>query len=663
MLALAACGSRGGDSAPPPPPVPVTDDAPAPPIPAPPPFEVSPPADKLVAVGRGDRHTCVVRASGAVDCWGQHREKSAPDPTVRRVQGIDDAVGITQNARCFLRRTGEVACLAPDALTAVPLAGITDARIGDPTARCYIDSKGGLTCIDDDDKAWKVPNVGDAVAIGSTDFVTCIVRKTGTVACGSVRSRSPLRTLQGIDQVTEIALVGRIENRACAVTRGRVRCFLVDAYPEPSEPYRAELVHEGQSFDLPQPEPFIGATQLVMWSTGLEGKFFLEAQVGGTIVQTDFSELSMNMTVTDATVHGRECAIRAQGSLVCWGSNAGGALAQPTTRSSFDVPPSPVVGLAGVADIALGTSKSFALTSDGRVWWWGHTHHRDGRARPTVLPLGLGPEKLVQIVATVKDHVCMRSSPGDVWCQTAATDNRIEQLDTDGVRDVAPSGAGVIAYRGDGTAEVHAIATMSFHDAPMTISQLTDPEAVQHATLGETRCVRRRNGTVLCPTEIKGLTAATELVAGHDHACAIQRGRVWCWFGAYSQQPGVISEVPGLREVTDLASSADHVCAVHDAGRVSCWRFRVEKGEGDQYRRTWLAPQQVIASGAADVELGLAYAEQYAQSFALHGPQQAGQFGCVRMTDRTVRCWGSNLFGELGDGSFETADTPIGVKL
>ncbi len=665
MLVLAACGSRGGESPPPPPPppVPVTNDAPAPPITAPPPFEVASPADKLVAVGRGDRHTCVVRASGAVDCWGQHRAKAAPDPTVRRVQGIDDAVGITQNAHCFLRRTGDVACLAPDALTAVPLAGITDARIGDPLARCYIDSKGGLTCLDHDHKAWKVPNVTDAVAIGSSEYVTCIVRKAGTVACGSASSRSPLRTLQGVDQVTAIALVGGFENRACAVTRGRVRCFLVDAYPEPNEPYRAEFIHEGRSFDLPEPEPFIGATQLVMWSTGREGKLFLEAVVGGKVVRTDFSELTVLPVLTDAAIHGRECAIRAQGSVACWGTNAGGALAQPTTLSLFDVPPSPVVGLAGVVDIALGTSKSFAITADGRVWWWGHSRFRDGRAVPTVLPLGLGPEKLVQVIATVKDHVCMRSSAGEVWCQTAATDNRIEQLDTDGVRDMAPDGVGLLAYRGDGTAEVHAIATTAFHDAPMTITQLTDPEAVQYANLGDESCVRRRDGTVLCPGAIKDLTAATELVAGRDHACAVQRGRVWCWFGAYSEQPMVISEVPGLREVTDLASSADHLCAVHDGGRVSCWRFQVEKGDGEHSRRTWLPPQQVIASGAVDVELGLAYAEQYTESFALHGPQQAGQYGCVRMADRTIRCWGSNLFGELGDGSFDTAEAPIGVKL
>ncbi len=118
-----------------------------------------------------------------------------------------------------------------------------------------------------------------------------------------------------------------------------------------------------------------------------------------------------------------------------------------------------------------------------------------------------------------------------------------------------------------------------------------------------------------------------------------------------------------MRDVTDLASSPDHACAVHDGGRVSCWRYEVKDGSTPDPKHTWLPPKQVIAGGAVDIELGLATSDQYEHSFALHGPPPAGQYGCARMVDRTVRCWGANLFGELGDGSYVEAETPIGVKL
>jgi alpha-tubulin suppressor-like RCC1 family protein len=670
VLVVAACGTRGSD-APPPPPVPVTNDAPAPPIPAPPPFDIAPPADKLVAVGRGDRHACVVHASGAVDCWGQHRAPCkdcwrtlGPDPTIRRVAGIDDAVGVSANARCFLRRGGEVACLAADSLTAEPLAGIHDARIGDPSLRCFIDSKGGVTCIDNDEKPWKVPNVTDAVAISSSEYSTCIVRKSGTVACGSIHEHTPFRTLQGIDQVTEIAMVGTFEHLACAVTRGRVRCFGISTFPEPNEPFKAEFLHDGQPMDLPHPDAFIGATQIAMWKVDREGSVILEAVVGGKIVQTNLRDPTVIPVLVDATIHTRECAIRAQGSLACWGTNSGGVLAQPTTLSSFDVPPTTVVGLSGVVDIATGLMKSFALTSDGRVWWWGHTDYAYGVPVPSVLPLGLGPDKLVQIVATTKDHVCMRSSTGDVWCQTASDGNRIEQLDTDGVLDMAPYDVSLLAYRGDGTIEKHTIAMWQYPVAPMTIEPFAAPDVVQYAPIGSSRCERRRNGTVRCPTELAGLTAATAVVAGGEHACAVQRGRVWCWFsGSYDRDTTPASEVPGLRDVTDLASSSDHVCAVHGGGHVSCWHYTSEARKDQKPKRTWSPPHQIIAGGALDVELGLASSDQYERSFSLHGPSPAGQYGCARMVDRTVRCWGSNLYGELGDGSYVAAKSPIGVTL
>src|SRR5437868_15232352 len=80
--------------------------APAPAVRPQPPFEVPAPTDAIVALARGTRHACVVRASGAVDCWGQPITKRCkgcmtdqpPDPRVRRVPGVSVAVAITADA-------------------------------------------------------------------------------------------------------------------------------------------------------------------------------------------------------------------------------------------------------------------------------------------------------------------------------------------------------------------------------------------------------------------------------------------------------------------------------------------------------------------------------------------------------------------------------------
>jgi len=34
---------------------------------------------------------------------------------------------------------------------------------------------------------------------------------------------------------------------------------------------------------------------------------------------------------------------------------------------------------------------------------------------------------------------------------------------------------------------------------------------------------------------------------------------------------------------------------------------------------------------------------------------------CAVLADRTVRCWGTNFYGELGLGDYPYADTPVAV--
>jgi alpha-tubulin suppressor-like RCC1 family protein len=34
---------------------------------------------------------------------------------------------------------------------------------------------------------------------------------------------------------------------------------------------------------------------------------------------------------------------------------------------------------------------------------------------------------------------------------------------------------------------------------------------------------------------------------------------------------------------------------------------------------------------------------------------------CVVLTDNTIKCWGANYFGQLGDGTRTTTGTPVSV--
>lgn len=77
--------------------------------------------------------------------------------------------------------------------------------------------------------------------------------------------------------------------------------------------------------------------------------------------------------LTDATAiaagQRHTCALRAGGTVVCWGSNAVGQLGAGPIGSTRT--PTPVSGLAGVTQISTNTSTTCAVKNDGTVWCWG----------------------------------------------------------------------------------------------------------------------------------------------------------------------------------------------------------------------------------------------------------------------------------------------------
>ena len=70
---------------------------------------------------------------------------------------------------------------------------------------------------------------------------------------------------------------------------------------------------------------------------------------------------------------GHMLALDSGGKVWAWGSNGSGELGNGTTSSlpGSNPTPAPVPGLSGVIQIAGGDSDSFALRSDGTVWAWG----------------------------------------------------------------------------------------------------------------------------------------------------------------------------------------------------------------------------------------------------------------------------------------------------
>ncbi|HJL14315.1 MAG TPA: hypothetical protein RMH99_01595 [Sandaracinaceae bacterium LLY-WYZ-13_1] len=151
-----------------------------------------------------------------------------------------------------------------------------------------------------------------------------------------------------------------------------------------------------------------------------------------------------------------------------------------------------------------------------------------------------------------------------------------------------------------------------------------------------------------------------ELAAGTAHSCArTSMGRVVCWGLDHSGQLGdgtptdwtlggeLPHAVPGITDAVSVCAGAEHTCVAHADGAVDCF------GDGS---RGQLGPGAPPGPGAGS-----------STPLAVTGIADAAEvvcgstFTCVRRSGGTALCFGSNRYGQLGDGTTTDAVTPVEV--
>jgi alpha-tubulin suppressor-like RCC1 family protein len=172
----------------------------------------------------------------------------------------------------------------------------------------------------------------------------------------------------------------------------------------------------------------------------------------------------------------------------------------------------------------------------------------------------------------------------------------------------------------------------------------------QYGKLGDGTNVHRSR-----PTDVLGLTAGAARVAvGLDHACALTNGgAVKCWGRNSAGQLGdgtTVSRnspvsVLGLGSgVISIAAGGEQTCALMTAGGVKCWGVNTNGQVGDNTTTMRTSPVDVtgLASGVVAVSAG-------------------GSHTCALVSGGTMKCWGANTQGQLGDGSTAQSLTPVAV--
>ena len=282
-----------------------------------------------------------------------------------------------------------------------------------------------------------------------------------------------------------------------------------------------------------------------------------------------------------------------------------------------------------VEELALGARHTCALASGGVRCWGDGARGQLGTglttplSAPTVPVVAQGaPLAGVTAIAAGGDRSCALTADG-VRCWG---DGVVDAEQPEGFRGLATK----VAVGGEG------FACAAFAE-PKTVRCVGSDDRGQSAA----------HQPIVTGATITGITA------GAKHACVVlDNGDVQCWgandYGQLGDSTHNDARIPALVHMppaVEVHAGATFTCARLRNNTVACW--------GDNRAHQLVNGTSQASSAPAPVP-GLVGVQELAIG---------GDSGCARLLDDgAVRCWGANLFGQLGDGTVQPHDVPMPVK-
>ena len=561
----------------------------------------------------------------------------------------------------------------------------TCASLPDKTVRCWGDNTYGQLGTD-----WAVPRaysplavsgVTNATAVTGSDAHTCALLSDSTVSCWGSNVSGQLGNGTTTDSFTPVAVTGL--SGVTAITASHAR---EDSYGHTCALITGGTVEcwgrnidgqlgTGNTMDSYTPVPVTGLSGVTAVQAGgwhncallSTGKVWCwgnnaEGEMGIGTTATPQTVPVMNPYISNATAIAMgadfSCALLSNGTVWCWGNNGQGRLGNGTTTDSYW--PVQVTGITNAIAITAGRGHACAVLAGGAVQCWGDNSAAmlgNGTITSSYSPVTVTGLSNAVSLSSGSVHTCAKLTDGTVQCWG---DNAGAEIGP-GSTTNSTTPATTLRYSGStatasGTAisSVSAVATGSQHSCGLISGGTVDCWGWNGSfQLGTNAFARSSTANA-----VSGVSSVAAITAGAWHTCSLVNNTVQCWgdnsYGQLGIGTLINSATPvaasGITGATAVVAGSVRTCAITGGGFVQCWgdNDHGQLGNGAVSSVPVTTPVYVTGINAASALTG------------------GYNHTCALLSGGTVKCWGANYSGQLGNSSATTSTSlssiPVGVS-
>ena len=579
--------------------------------------------------GAGITHACALLDDGNVSCWGRNHKGQLGDGTTtdRNTPVLTDSLGTGRTAvhvttgldhACALLDNGDITCWGHN----------SDGQLGDGTTT-YRSSPTAVSTSYSFDTSRVM---GSGSGSGSGSSMTNVTGATCTVSPAlptGLSINSSTCTISGTPTVE----TSNTTYTVTAVISGTT--YQTDVWFSSSY---LELTPSVEGADLSVDVPM----------TNITFQYNATAASGSPSAPA-FAYANTKLSGD----HHHNCAVLDNGDLKCWGSGSSGQLGHGA-NTNLNAPPSTAIDLGtGRTAVAVATGVHFtcAILDNGDLKCWGRDFEGqlgDGGTAtdintPSSTAIDLGTGRTAVAVSAGYYHACAVLDNGELKCWGKDDYGQLGNGPGSTSTITAPSSTGIDL--GTGRTAVAVSAGEGHTCAILDNGDLKCWGWDNYGQLGYGNSDTDLDAPSATAVDLGTGRTAVAVAAGFSTTCAIlDNGELKCWGGTtawvnYDGNPVSIDLGTG-RTAVAVHPGNQHICVILDNSDLKCWGNddvgALGNGAGDN---DYNGPS---STGNTAVNLGSGRTAVAVAAGSYHA--------CALLDNGDAKCWGRNLFGQIGHG-------------